>query len=166
MLKPPRCSRLRWPALRCFPRRSNRGFSRNSPPPRARSPDPLANRKISGPTQAAMVEEPPQVRQNPDVPVRPDPHAVDEVGPRKVQAILGNLWRMESQQGLRLRAKVILNCSTSTCGHRSLLDCSFCLRRKHAGRRRIYEPHNPALWGVDYLCRKLLRFVWPLEYRL
>src|SRR5258705_5765042 len=112
-----------------------------------------------------MDEETAQVRQNSDVPVRPDPQADDEVGPRKVQAVLGNLWRMESQQGLRLRAKVILNCSTRTCGHRSLLDCSFCLRSKHAGRRRIYKPHSPALWGVDHLCRKLLRFVRPLEYR-
>src|SRR5260370_8876975 len=65
-----------------------------------------------------MFVEPLKVGQDANVPVGQGPNAVDEVGPRKMEALLGNLWRMESKQGLRARAEVSLNCSAWTCSHR------------------------------------------------
>src|SRR5262249_23206402 len=50
--------------------------------------------------------------------------------------------------------------------HCSLLNCSFHLRHKHAGRRWIRKPQNLPILRADDLCRKLVWLVWTFEYGL
>ena len=49
-------------------------------------------RKIAGLAKAAVCVNPLQIGENANVPIGAGPNAIDEIGPGKMEAFLGNFW--------------------------------------------------------------------------
>src|SRR5882724_4107123 len=83
------------------------------------------DREIAGSAEAAVGEQALQIGEHADVAVGRRVDTADKIGAGKMQALLGDFWGLESQEGFGLCTEIGFNLSGSQrCSHFSLLNLS------------------------------------------
>src|SRR5208337_1176098 len=80
------------------------------------------NGKISGAVEPPVEEHAVKIVQHAEIAIGSRVNPVDKIRAGKMQAFLGNLGRLETQEGFRLCAQELFNCTCSCCCHGSLLN--------------------------------------------
>src|SRR5208282_3968110 len=115
--------------------------------------------KISGAVEPPVEEHAVKIVQHAEIAIGSRVNPVDKIRAGKMQAFLGNLGRLETQEGFRLCAQELFNCTCSCCCHGSLLNLVANSGSEQCSRGLVHQPKQLAVRRLNQLRRKLLRLI-------